>query len=131
MADLSLQLGHQAVDQTYELVDDATETTWSSQSGFATVNWMVTPKISFLGTVSLGKDKYELTDGPTAGGNMSPLTYDGTTLRYAPGVVYSFNDKLNLEAVYEGVNFEDKGGRRGHRAEVRHQQLPGAAPATT
>ena len=109
MADLSLKLGHRGVDQTYELVDEATETTYSGQSGFATVNWQVMPKLSFLGTVSLGKDKYELTDGPTAGSNMSPLTYDGTTLRYAPALVYSFNEKLTLEAVYEGVNFEDKG----------------------
>jgi hypothetical protein len=109
LADLKLKVGHQTVDQTYERVDEATETTWSSQSGFATANWMVTPKLSVLATVSLGMEKYELTDGPAAGPGMSPLTYDGTTLRYAPAVVYSFNDKLTLEAVYEGVNFEDTG----------------------
>lgn len=107
--DLRLDLGLQAIDQTYDRLDEEVETTWATQRGYVMANWTVMPKLSILASASLGVDKYELTDGPVATSAMSPLMYEGTTLRYAPGVVYSFNDKLTLEAIYEGINFEDEG----------------------
>jgi hypothetical protein len=109
-ADLKLDLGHQGISRTITRTDlDDVETTWSSQSGFVMANWAALPRLSVLASASLGVDKYELTDGPVSSGSQGPLTYDGTTLRFAPGVVYTFSEKLNVEAIYEGVRFEDKG----------------------
>lgn len=109
-ADLKLDLGHQGISRTLTRTDlDNVETTWSSQSGFVVANWAAMPRLSILASASLGVDKYELTDGPVSSGTQGPLTYEGTTLRFAPGVVYTFSEKLNAEAIYEGVRFEDKG----------------------
>lgn len=109
-ADLKIDLGHQYVDQTFERTDlDNVETCWKTQRGYVTANWAAMPRLAILASASLGTDKVELTDGPVATGTIGPLTYDGTTLRFAPGAVYTVNEKLSLEAIYEGVRFEDKG----------------------
>lgn len=110
-SDLRMDLGFQAIDQTYERLDEAVETTWATQRGYLIANWTVMPRLTILASASLGQDKYELTDGPVSTGTIGPLMYDGKTLRYAPGVVFSATDKLTLEAIYEGIDFEDKADR--------------------
>jgi len=58
---------------------------------------------------SYGIEKFEVENGPVAGSSMGPLTYEGKTLRFAPGVIFQLMDKMQLEAHYEGVRFEDPG----------------------
>lgn len=110
MADLKLDLGFQAADRTFKRVDlGGLETSWKTQRGFLTANWMVMPRLTILAAGSLGTDKYEADGAPVSTGTMGPLVYDGTTLRFAPGAVYTLGAKTTLEAIYEGVRFEDKG----------------------
>ncbi|MBU8871822.1 MAG: hypothetical protein KOO60_13230, partial [Gemmatimonadales bacterium] len=107
---LSLDLGHQAIDQTFERTGTiVSETTWQTQRGFAAANWRLNNRLTLHGNASMGLDKLELTDGPDVGGGLGPLTYDGITCRLAPGAFLQVTKKLQLEAHYESVRFEDKG----------------------
>lgn len=124
--DLKLDLGFQAMDQTFTRVDlDGLETSWKTQRGFLTANWMVMPRLTVLASGSLGTDTFEADGAPVATGTMSPLVYDGTTLRFTPGVVYTLGDKTTLEAIYEGVRFEDKGdaAAEGNQLNSDHDNL--------
>ncbi len=40
---------------------------------------------------------------------MGPMTYEGETLRLAPGVIMQLTNRMELEAHYETVRFEDPG----------------------
>ncbi|MBU1674942.1 hypothetical protein KKA85_04095, partial [bacterium] len=109
-----LDLGHQAVDQTFTRRDagDA-ETTWRALRGYAACNWLVSDRLTLLGTVSLGLEEYALTGAAGAAAGMAPLVYDGTTLRFAPGASLRLSDTLHVEGFYEGVRHEDQAGAAG------------------
>ncbi len=64
-----LDLGHQAISQTYEVTADGTETTWDATRGFANVNWLPTDRITVYGTAAVGIETYEVAGGlaPAAG----------------------------------------------------------------
>ena len=107
---LKVDLGYRSADQTFERTGtEGGETTGDTRRGFITANWTASTRVSLLLSASLGKDKYELTDGPVSTGTMSPLLYDATTVRFAPGAIIQVSDKIGLEAIYEGIRFEDKG----------------------
>lgn len=107
---LGLDLGHQIIDQKFERQGTVTtETSWKTQRGFAAANWRLHDRLTVHGNVSLGIDTFELTGGPVGDGVLGNQTYDGTTWRFAPGAVIQVSKKLQLEALYEGVRFEDKG----------------------
>ena len=109
-ADLKLDLGFQAVDQTFKRVDlGGLETSWKTRRGYLAANWVAMPRLTIMAAGSLGTDTYEADDNPVSTGTMGPLAYDGTTLRFAPGVSYILGEKTTLEAIFEGVRFEEKG----------------------
>lgn len=105
-----LDLGFRAWDRTIEREDmPGTETTWNGTHGFANLNWMATPKVTFYGTVAYGGDKYELSGSPVPDAGMGPVMHDGTTVRFVPGVTFQALERLTLEAMYEGIRYEDTG----------------------
>jgi len=92
--------------------DDAAndvETKTSRTHGFLGLNVFASERVTFLGHVSYGKEKHELDEGPVSETGMAPLTYEGSTLRFAPGVMVKLTEKLSVEGHYEGVRFEDPG----------------------
>jgi hypothetical protein len=105
-----LDLGFRGWDRTIERADmPGTETTWQGTHGFANVNWLAGPRVSFYGTVSYGGDKYALSGEPTPDAGMGPVLHDGTTLRFVPGVTFQALQHLTLDAMYEGIRYEDTG----------------------
>jgi len=105
-----LNLGVQAHAQNFERDDvENVKTTNSATQGFVGLNFLANDRLTFLGTGSYGIEKFEVENGPVAGSSMGPLTYEGKTLRFAPGVIFQLMDKMQLEAHYEGVRFEDPG----------------------
>jgi hypothetical protein len=107
---LGLDIGHQAIDQKFERQGTVvSETSWNTQRAYTAANWRLHERLTVHGNVSLGVDTFEMTDGPTSDGALGNLTYDGTTWRFAPGAVIQVTKKLQFEALYEGVRFEDKG----------------------
>jgi hypothetical protein len=103
-------IGHQAIDQTYERKDSAqSETTWKTSRGFANVNWMPLDILTVYGMFSYGVDKYGLTGDPVPTAEMNAIAYDGATMRFTPGATVVLAENLHVEGYYEGVRFEDKG----------------------
>ncbi len=105
--------GFQGHAQTFERdaeggLDDV-KTTNNAMQGFVGLNVFATDRLTFVGTGSYGLEKYESEDGPIATVGMSPLTYEGKTLRLAPGVIVQVTNSLEMEAHYEAVRFEDPG----------------------
>ena len=109
-AKVRLDVGLRGHDQSFEREDIAdVKTTNTAHQAFVGLNIMASDRLTFVGTGSFGLEKYESEDGPTATADMGPLTYEGQTIRFAPGAILQVTDKLNLEAHYEGVRFEDPG----------------------
>jgi len=107
---IRLDVGVQAYNQNFERDDiEGVKTTSSTTQGFLGLNILASDRLTFVGTGSYGLEKYEVEDGPVAASGMSPLTYEGKTLRFAPGAIFQVMDKMQLEAHYEGVRFEDPG----------------------
>lgn len=106
----SLDLGHQMLDRDFEL-DGAgkAQTSWKSQRGFAAAYWRADDIFTLHFNASVGRDQAELVDGPETADSLSPVAYDGTTWRMAPGMVVQLSARLQLEAQYETVRFEDDG----------------------
>ena len=105
-----LDLGYRIWDRTIERTDlQDIETTWTANHAFANINWLAGSRISFYGTVAYGADKYELSGDPVPDPGMGPIVHDGTTLRFVPGATLHLMDKLTLDAMYEGIRYEDKG----------------------
>jgi hypothetical protein len=105
-----LDLGFQAHSQYFERNDiEDVKTTNSATQVFMGLNVLASDRLTFVGTGSYGMEKYEIEDGPVSGAGMGPLTYEGKTLRFAPGLIFQVMDKMQLEAHYEGVRFEDPG----------------------
>ncbi len=105
-----LDLGIQGHDQSFEREDVAGVKTKSTASRtFVGLNYSANDRLTFLGTGSYGIEKYETEGGPVAGTSMGPLTYEGKTLRFAPGVILVLSHRLEIEAHYEGIRFEDPG----------------------
>lgn len=105
-----LDLGFQGHDQSFEREDvEGVKTTNKATQGFVGLNVFASDRITFVGTGSYGLEKYETEDGPTAAPGMGPLTYEGTTIRLAPGLIMQVTNAMELEAHYEMVNFEDPG----------------------
>ena len=103
-------LGIQGHDASFEREDmDNVETANSAMQGFLGLNVFASDRVTFVGTGSYGLEKYETVDGPVAGIGMGPLTYEGTTLRMAPGLIVQATNSLEMEAHYEMVRFEDPG----------------------
>ena len=110
MKNLSLDLGHRAIDQTFERQGDVvSETTWKSNRGFAAANWRLNDRLTLNGNVSAGTDEFTMTGDPVSDGALGSLNYDGTTWRFAPGGILQVTKKLQFEAHYEAVRFEDTG----------------------
>lgn len=108
--DLGLDLGYQMNNRDFELQNDSpTETKWKTHRGFAAATWRLHERVTAYANASLGKDKSELVDGPETAGSLSPVAYDGTTWRYAPGAVLQLTSKMQFEAQFEGVDFSDDG----------------------
>lgn len=108
--DLRLDLGLRAWDRNIERTDlPGTETTWAASHGFANLNWMASPRLSFYGTVAYGTDTYELSGSPVPDPSMGPVMQDGTTLRFVPGATLHLLERLTFDAMYEGIRYEDSG----------------------
>lgn len=88
---------------------DNVETITQNTLGFVGMTVWASETVTFLGNFSYGKDSQKLTDGPVSETGMAPLTYEGRTWRFAPGVLIQMTEKLHLEAQYEGIRFEDPG----------------------
>ncbi len=107
-AGLSLDLGHQAIAQTFEREDVAgVETTWDAVRGFAVATWAAAPRLTLLGSFSMGQEEYGITGAPVVASDVSPLAYDATTVRYAPGAVLDLGRGWNCEGHYEAVRTTD------------------------
>ncbi len=105
-----LDLGLQAHSQNFEREDiEGIKTTNSATQAFVGLNILANDRLTFVATGSYGIEKFEIEDGPVATTGMGPLTYEGKTLRFAPGAIFQMMDKLQLEAHYEGIRFEDPG----------------------
>ncbi len=105
-----LNLGIKGHDQSFEREDiEDVKTTNRASQAFLGFNYMASNRLTFVLTSSYGLEKYEIKDGPTAATGMGPLTYEGTTIRFAPGVILQLTKKMEFEAHYEGVRFEDPG----------------------
>lgn len=106
-------VGFRGHSQSFEREDteeyEDVKTTNKATQGFVGLNIFATDRITFVGTGSYGLEKYEIDDGPTAAVGMGPMTYEGTTLRLAPGLIMQVTNKMEFEAHYETVTFEDPG----------------------
>ena len=113
-----LDLGFQGHSQSFEREDIANvKTTNQANQGFVGLNIFASDRVTFVGTGSYGLEKYEVDEGPTAAPGMGPLTYEGTTIRIAPGLIVQVTNAMELEGHYEMVNFEDPGdaGNEGNQ----------------
>jgi len=109
-AKFTMDLGYQGLDQKFERVDmEGIETAWKTHRGFLNLNWRAHPRIVIYGTVSGGSEEYALNQDPEPRGTMGAVAYEGTTVRYLPGLTLTISQKLMLDAMYEGIRFEDKG----------------------
>ena len=102
-------LGHEYIDRTFEdQSDDQVRTTFRANRGFANLNWTPRGWLTVYGTVSVGQERYLTGDGVAPAAGMGALNSDGTTWRWVPGVVAQVTDRLQCEAMYEGIRYEDK-----------------------
>ncbi|MCP4292590.1 MAG: hypothetical protein GY780_12240 [bacterium] len=107
---VKLDVGFQGYSQNFERNDvEGVKTSNSTHRAYAGLNVLANDRLTFVGTGSYGIEKYEVEDGPAAGAGMGPLTYEGKTLRFAPGAILQVGHKMELEAHYEGIRFEDPG----------------------
>ncbi len=103
-----LDLGHQAIDRTFEnQITSGVETTFKANRGFANLNWNPRDWLTVYGLVSVGVETYEMGDAVAPDAGMGTVNYDGTTWRYVPGVVAQLTSTIQAEAMYEGIRFED------------------------
>ncbi len=109
-AKANLSFGAQLNTRKFEREDvTGVETRNSGTSLFAGLNLFPSKRVTFLGYLSYGIEKQEITDGPVSDTGMAPLIYESKTLRFAPGVMVKLTQKLGLEGHYEGIRFEDDG----------------------
>jgi len=109
-----LDLGHQLVDRKFEnQITSGVETTFKANRGYANLNWNPRDWLTVYGLVSVGVETNEMGGAVTPDAGMGTVNYDGTTLRYVPGVSAQLTSTLNAEAMYEGVRFEDKADTDG------------------
>ena len=107
-AGLRLDLGGQTIRQTFERTDiTGVENTFDADRGYATMSWLATDNVTLLGNVSFGHEVYDLPDGVTPATGTAEVTYDTTTMRFAPGMLMSFGDKWRLEGHWEAVRNTD------------------------
>ena len=101
------------------------DTTWQAHRGMLNLNWIVHEKVTFYSMVSYGIEKYELSNDPVTNGTMGAVLYDGTTIRFMPGVNVQLLPKLNLEAMYEGIRFQDTGNESDNlnKIEADHDRM--------
>ncbi len=105
---VSLDLGHQTIAQTFEREDiPGVETTWDAVRGFAVATWAVAPRLTLLGSFSMGQEQYGIDGAPAVASDVSPLVYDATTVRYAPGAVLDLGRGWSCEGHYEAVRTTD------------------------
>jgi len=105
-----LDFGARGHNQNFEREDvDNVKTINQATQCFGGLNVFLNDRVTFMGTGSIGVEKYENENGPAAGASMGPLTYEGTTLRLAPGLIVQATNSLEMEAHYEMVRFEDPG----------------------
>jgi hypothetical protein len=107
---LRLDLGYRGWDRTSERSDQSgVETTWQANHGFLNVDWTALPKLGLRATVAYGTDKYELSGPTVPDAGMGAVNQDGNTLRFVPGLAWQIVPRLNLDAMYEMIRYEDKG----------------------
>lgn len=105
-----LDLGLKSYKGNFERKDvEDVKTSNSATRFFGGFNILASDRLTFVATGSYGTEKYETENGPAAEVGMSPLTYDGKTMRFAPGAIFQVSNRIDLEAQYEGVRFEDEG----------------------
>ncbi len=106
---MRLDFGFQGHDQSFQREDiSGVKTTNNATQGFVGLNIFASDRLTFVGTGSYGLEKYEI-ENVSAGVGMSPNIYEGTTLRLAPGLIMQVTNRMELEAHYEAVRFEDPG----------------------
>jgi len=106
---LPIDLGYRGVDQSLDRLDQKTETTWKANRLFLNVNWIASPRLSIYTMGSYGTEKYELTDSDEPAPGLNSYNYDGTTTRITPGATLQVTRTIWMEAMYEGIFFENKG----------------------
>ncbi len=107
---LRLDIGGRYRDRTIERVDlDGVETSWTSTSSYLNGSWLASDRVTVHGTVSYGVDKFELGGTPAPNTGMGALNSEGKTLRFVPGVTLNLMAKLTVDAMYEGVRYQDEG----------------------
>jgi hypothetical protein len=108
---LKLDLGWRGWDQALTLLEDGgVESSWQASTLFANLNWFAQARLSFFAAVSYGTETLDLAGEPAPTGTMGPVSYDGTTLRFMPGVTVQVLPMMAVDAIYEGVRFEDPAG---------------------
>lgn len=107
---LRFDIGHQAIDQTFERKDfGMSETTWKANRGFANLTWIPLDILDLYGMFTYGVEEYLLTTDPVPTSDMNAIAYNGSTIRFTPGATLRLGKSLSLEGHYEGVRFEDTG----------------------
>ncbi len=105
---LKLDLGWRGWDQTLtRSADGGSETGWQANTLYANLNWYPHERATLYGTVSTGVEQVDLTGAGAPSGTMGPVAYDGTTLRFTPGATLRVLPSAWLDAMYEGIRFED------------------------
>ena len=126
MDKVRLDVGYRGFSRTFERTDlENVDTTWQAHRGMLNLNWIVHEKVTFYSMVSYGIEKYELSNDPVTSGTMGAVLYDGTTIRFMPGVNVQLLPKLNLEAMYEGIRFQDAGNESDNlnKIEADHDRM--------
>ena len=108
---MNLDAGYQMIrdsfDYTDASADDAVKTTWDADRLFARLNWLAGEKLSLFGSVWMGKEAYLVEGYVDDGSDISAVEYDGTTVRYAPGLTWKYCSRGNLTASYELIKNTD------------------------
>lgn len=109
VAQLRLDLGYHGVDQSFERLSmSGVETNWTSNLAQLNLTWMVHQRLSLYGLASWGQEELGLSSDPSPDGTLGTFGYDGTSVHFAPGATLQVTRRLQVEAAYEGVRFEDQ-----------------------
>ncbi len=111
-----LDLGYQLVDRAYETRAGqgatGSKNTHDANRGYANLNWTPRDWLNVYGLVSVGVETWDM-GGVAIDNGMGTVNYDGTTWRYVPGAVIQVTPRLQIEAMYEGIRFEDTADTAG------------------
>jgi len=108
MDKMRLEVGFRSHNQQFQREDmEGVKTQNTAYQGILGFNYRASERLTLVLPASYGLEKYEIVDGPQTGVGMSPIYYEGKTLRFAPGLIAQLAAKWDFEAHYEGVRFED------------------------